>query len=482
MPPERTQRQPRLREACDGCFRAKVKCSRGKPMCSRCLACGLNCQYSPSSRAGRPRSNANANRQNSAGPPQPLSAVGAQFMMPAPQDNLSTFLSSDGAWNPAQFGLHGAMLRFQPTPTPSVPPTQMAAADLRNSTRPPNVFASIGLPWSPPADLSPPVAGLPTASAALSQGSAQPLDRASTPAATMHTANAPAVSIHYPNVAPVATMHPPTTPAAATPLLRADTNGGTLNGMPFTQSVPGGTFPANQFAVGPLPPAQLPFAPPRPNITLPAGAGGGSNPANLTGPCTCFTACLQSLRAQFDVSTPQSPPALETVVSVNRKAVDGCASMLGCWRCINRMGRHATAMLVGTVLGKVTSSYHAVARNHFGHGLGTVNAQDAAFAAAAAAPAAPTGLMPNGLAPPAGPGFVGAAAQQGGDGGIRSLELDILARDLDRLRNVYTYYCELCRHLSEDPEVTRAVIGHLGSSLSATLEMVRQFRQIIPRA
>ncbi|KAL2255344.1 hypothetical protein VTK26DRAFT_3549 [Humicola hyalothermophila] len=212
------------------------------------------------------------------------------------------------------------------------------------------------------------------------------------------------------------------------------------------------------------------------------GAGGGSNPANLTGPCTCFTACLQSLRAQFDVSTPQSPPALETVVSVNRKAVDGCASMLGCWRCINRMGRHATAMLVGTVLGKVTSSYHAVARNHFGHGLGTVNAQDAAFAAAAAAPAAPTGLMPNGLAPPAGPGFVGAAAQQGGDGGIRSLELDILARDLDRLRNVYTYYCELCRHLSEDPEVTRAVIGHLGSSLSATLEMVRQFRQIIPRA
>lgn len=50
------QRQSRLRASCDGCFLAKVKCSKAKPICSRCLACGADCRYSPSSRAGKPKS------------------------------------------------------------------------------------------------------------------------------------------------------------------------------------------------------------------------------------------------------------------------------------------------------------------------------------------------------------------------------------------------------------------------------------------
>ena len=44
-------KQPRLRASCDGCFLAKVKCSKARPVCSRCLAVGLVCRYSPSSRA-----------------------------------------------------------------------------------------------------------------------------------------------------------------------------------------------------------------------------------------------------------------------------------------------------------------------------------------------------------------------------------------------------------------------------------------------
>jgi hypothetical protein len=47
MPP----RQPRLRASCDGCFLAKVKCSKARPVCSRCLTVGLVCRYSPSSRS-----------------------------------------------------------------------------------------------------------------------------------------------------------------------------------------------------------------------------------------------------------------------------------------------------------------------------------------------------------------------------------------------------------------------------------------------
>lgn len=48
-------RQPRLRASCDGCFLAKVKCSKSRPVCSRCLSCGIICHYSPSSRAGKPK-------------------------------------------------------------------------------------------------------------------------------------------------------------------------------------------------------------------------------------------------------------------------------------------------------------------------------------------------------------------------------------------------------------------------------------------
>lgn len=42
--------KPRLRASCDGCFFAKVKCSKTRPICSRCLTVGLVCNYSPSSR------------------------------------------------------------------------------------------------------------------------------------------------------------------------------------------------------------------------------------------------------------------------------------------------------------------------------------------------------------------------------------------------------------------------------------------------
>lgn len=56
MPPK-TVSKPRLRASCDGCFLAKVKCSKLRPVCSRCLTVGLHCRYSPSSRAGKGSTN-----------------------------------------------------------------------------------------------------------------------------------------------------------------------------------------------------------------------------------------------------------------------------------------------------------------------------------------------------------------------------------------------------------------------------------------
>jgi hypothetical protein len=46
-------RPEKLRSACDSCYNSKVKCSRSRPLCSRCLVLGTNCVYSPSGRSGR---------------------------------------------------------------------------------------------------------------------------------------------------------------------------------------------------------------------------------------------------------------------------------------------------------------------------------------------------------------------------------------------------------------------------------------------
>jgi len=43
----------RLRSSCDNCYISKIKCSKSRPLCSRCLVCGTSCTYSPSGRSGR---------------------------------------------------------------------------------------------------------------------------------------------------------------------------------------------------------------------------------------------------------------------------------------------------------------------------------------------------------------------------------------------------------------------------------------------
>lgn len=59
-------RHQRLRQSCDGCFTAKVKCSKTQPICNRCLTSGIDCHYSPSSRIGKPKSTGGTKGESSA--------------------------------------------------------------------------------------------------------------------------------------------------------------------------------------------------------------------------------------------------------------------------------------------------------------------------------------------------------------------------------------------------------------------------------
>lgn len=53
----------KLRDSCELCATAKVKCNKEKPTCSRCLKRGLKCRYGASRRHGRPAQNSQSNIQ-----------------------------------------------------------------------------------------------------------------------------------------------------------------------------------------------------------------------------------------------------------------------------------------------------------------------------------------------------------------------------------------------------------------------------------
>ena len=51
----RAKKPKKLRQTCDPCSEAKVKCDKGNPRCGRCDRLSYECVYSPARRIGRPR-------------------------------------------------------------------------------------------------------------------------------------------------------------------------------------------------------------------------------------------------------------------------------------------------------------------------------------------------------------------------------------------------------------------------------------------
>lgn len=74
----------KYRASCDGCYLAKVKCTKERPSCPRCENLGLQCKYSPSQRAGksrRPKVQVPPASQSSAGP---INSQHGSNMLPSP--------------------------------------------------------------------------------------------------------------------------------------------------------------------------------------------------------------------------------------------------------------------------------------------------------------------------------------------------------------------------------------------------------------
>lgn len=276
------QRQPRLRASCDGCFLAKVKCSKARPICSRCLTCGIECRYSPSSRAGKPKASESAKNQQ----PPPVNLSGEA---PVPNEGVMYTINAgmtgvyklETGWTTPPTSIDGALSRNQSI---SSGLTFMGVDNAGTTTMDAGMSGDMygaTMPWTPPNDM-------PSAFSESPVGTHMPNGHSRSQSYDMNHNAVGWVDSSSPEM------------------------------FPFNQVSTPPTMPSNYFPSPTATPNMRPM-PPRPKST-PVNSPGGS--------CTCFTVCLQSLQALHNASSPSSPP-FDLVLSLNRKAVEGCAAMLG---------------------------------------------------------------------------------------------------------------------------------------------------------
>jgi hypothetical protein len=165
--------------------------------------------------------------------------------------------------------------------------------------------------------------------------------------------------------------------------------------------------------------------------------------------CNCFNTSLQALQALHNHSTPTAPtPSFDVVLTINRRAVDACAMMLDCAKCMGGTNPNTTMMLLATIMGKVMSFYRAASQNYFG------------FTSQSQYQPPPLSLTF---------GTYKIAEEDG-----RWLEMEILLRELRKLEEVLARFQEVASkdEMEEHGGVQSAVIGYLRQTLNVTFEVL----------
>ncbi|KAL5612257.1 hypothetical protein BROUX41_000202 [Berkeleyomyces rouxiae] len=404
------ERAPRLRASCDGCFQAKVKCSKARPVCSRCLTCGIECRYSPSSRAGKPRadpltSTAYQMTANTQGTGYPLlspltdyfdSSTGAMFLGDTGYTSHDMF-AHGYIWPPSDMQLNEC---FAGTDVASglefATPVSAAALGATSD----ELYAA-ELPWS--------------ATSGLPLRSFPELGRVATTASHVGKHNWVGAS-----------------DAGELPenALTCTTNG-TLTSR--TSSMHQRSSPSTRQTSG----------------------------------CKCIALLLESLHELYSAAGLESV-LLETVLVINKKAVSGCAIMLECRRCVGTpdvgngsAGRlvQTTATLLATVLGKTLGLY-AVAAHMPAHSSPTSPTMASPFA---------EGLVSgssNGFPPSdtqvMGPTMASSSASA-------RFPLEFVTGELAKLEAVLNLFREMCAQSAVDPELGMVLVGYLGSMMQSTM-------------
>ncbi|KAL2888858.1 transcription factor [Ceratocystis lukuohia] len=433
------QRVPRLRASCDGCFQAKVKCSKARPVCSRCLISGIECRYSPSSRAGKPRADfiASAAAYHMAaaaaatyGPLSPLSDhLDASAGNATVGGNAGLFMHEQ-AYPQHMFGVGDAWMHTDVAHAEWLNSHDVSVtAAMASSTSCPAELYNTSLPWNPAIGL-----GLESVSE-VQQGGPPGQAHAQT--------HAHARSLSLDMDATQITKH-----------WLSQGNAHELSAG-YGMGAGGGQF-----------------APPTSGDLATHQRSGPEGRPTGTGSCDCFAALLESLQELYRAAALTSV-MLEAVIVINKKAVGGCATMLSCSRCVNRSSVESsssggglgsettqnTAMLLATVLGKALGLYAAAVQTP-----------------AYASPASPAGASPyaessigscNGSfsmtsSPAIGPTVAPSSA-------TARFPIEFIAGELGRVETVLGLFQDTCGQISGSSEIGGVLSGYLAGLMQSTM-------------
>ena len=416
----------KLRESCDSCLIAKVKCSKSRPLCGRCLANGAPCAYSPSSRSGKRNRNSNginksintsaAHTKGNKGPDSPRSSVPpsasylTRLMYPLLDEADRSLLDPDT-------GPLGG------TTSPLLQETNLVPAPMlehgRSSSADDSVFDNSDFLPTPP----------------FHQGDF--MDFMQTSGADPFFSTAPSSGLTPDNY--------PISPSWTTKDHLYSRN-------PHFQSpldmIPMGRATSSQTT--PRPSAPPPPPPPRDpnndNLEL--------NGIGPTQQCDCFAACLSVLQSLHNhssllSSTQQGGPPFDIVLTINREAMESCSAMLECSKCVSKSGRSISTMMLATIFGKVMSLYRAACFLRFGP---TTNLHDTAQLA------------------------FGAYTVTGENRQL--LEIEILLLELRKVESILAIYSERFRSTQTEKDDESSVYNALTSYLDKNLHYIIEFLQM----
>ena len=404
----------KLRESCDSCLIAKVKCSKARPVCARCLSNGAACGYSPSSRAGRKNRNASASKPMRVSTRHDDNSELAESVPPSPSPYLPLmhsmldqhdhpFLNSNkSAFHPSTPTLSQEDLNRRPSfmgngfPTPQ--DEGLEAADLFPT--PPFDFGEALLQFSP-------------------QPYFQDFDPTTPPSRTgaPQSLASPAWTVNE---------NPYSIPSSDQP---------SLDLMGF------GTHSSSSHSTAsPDVPSQDSAQPDQPDM--------GNRYT-----CDCFALCLQALQtlhnhSHLPAASQQGGLPFDVVLTINREAMVGCAAMLNCAKCVSKSGNSISTMLLATIFGKIISLYGAACYFRFGSSTSSQTAVKLAF---------------------------GAYTLTGED--RRLLEMEIILLELRKVESILTSYQERFRNAQAEKDET-SVYNALTSYLDKNLRYIVNFLQV----
>ena len=346
----------KLRESCDSCLQAKVKCGKGRPICARCLGNGAECQYSPSARAGRKNKNGvkksvadtTPHKRHSSNdmPKTPLASPTSQYPLPPPSSVQSHHIACDSKKCDTSL---------------NIPPALCTAANQAYGTTTPPLTSedkALSLETQPYGDTILPD----TDDFSLNFLPTPPFNQYefSDEFCQLDGSSSASTSASFPDFSLCPPVNRIGHPENANNWINQDPT------YTSTQSLGNGSMESSFFNMSspiqssPNPHTQSSFHGQAPNQQLQA----------TVRHCDCFDDCIQSFRELHTKSSPkdardQSGPQLDEVLQMNSATMNACNKMLGCPPCSTKGGIGISSMLMATMFGKVISLYRAAVHHRF---------------------------------------------------------------------------------------------------------------------